>query len=731
SIFLPKILAWEDFLLELYLNLTPLPKMILPEEARILLFMESLEREKLSQDPRSLFYWGTKFLEVFDEFEKEGKVPSKLLYPPENLPKMAKDLFEELSSTYEKFKGLLEEKKVIFPSLLLSEIRTLLLESRDNLLTFLKGLVIAGFAALRNSEKEVMKTLIESLNEVDLPIYIFFADDYPPHPLIQVTLKDLNLNASLIPQTYLEIPSAERKINLFSFPDPESEVSKVLELIQYPIEEYDNTAIILPLSIMLLPLYQRLENLETELNITLPFPSKLLSLCQFLQLLLKTQREKIKEGIYPLEILKKIFNYPLVKAFFRKEPYFEGLLQKLNKIFEELKFRQIDIKELALYLESPYREFFEKLVEIFLRNFEHLEGPKEVKVALQAIVELVKPLFEEVNSLEEFLLSEYIALIIRDIYSLFDYEPLWKSFPLRDNLLFYLTFLDWLLSSIELPLVGEPLAGLQIMGFLEGRLLYFDRMIILDVNEGSLPPHADINPLLTEEIKRYLGLPIFKNDLWDYYFKCLLNSGKEINLFYISTSKGKGDLVKEPSRYILKYKWELEKVKKTPNEEIFKPPIVIKVPKKDIPKSDKDLENIHFFLKNRELSRSFFETYLYCPVKFYFQYLLGLRPLEETSITDKDIGNFLHKYFEEFFRKYLKKSLSFEQILESREWEKTFTALWREAKFERGLDPLSLWLTEKVTRACIEKYFEYLKRAEKEGIIEDTVILGVEEELRY
>lgn len=731
SIFLPKILAWEDFSLELYLKLTPSPKMLLPEEAKILLFIESLNDEKLSQDPRSLLYWGTRFLEVFDEFEKEGKVPSMLLYPPENLPQMAQDLFEELTSTYYKFKNLLAEKKIIFPSLLLSDIRSLLLERKNILPSFIRGLVLAGFAALRNSEKEVIKTLIDTLNQADFPIYLFFAEEYPPHPLIQETLQSFNLEVSLIPETYLEIPLPDREIKLFSFPDPESEVSKVLELIQSPIKEYDKTAIILPLPLMLLPLYQHLENLDMEINITLPFPSKFLSLCQFMQLLLKAQREKIRAGIYPLDIIKKIFNYPILKALFRKKADFDNFLQRLNKVLEDLKFYQIEINELSSHLEPPYKEFFKKLVEIFLENFEHLKSPQEVKKALHCLVELAKPLFDAPSCLEELLAREYIAFIERNIFSLLDYEPLWNNFPLKDKELFHLSLLDYLLSTVELPLVGEPLAGLQIMGFLEGRLLYFDRVIILDVNEGSLPPQANINPLLTDEIKRYLGLPIFKNDLWDYYFKCLINSGKEINLFYISTSKGKGDLVKEPSRYILKYKWQLEKENKTPCEEIFKPPIVIKVPKKEIPKSKNDLETIRLILKNMELSRSFFETYLNCPAKFYFQYLLGLKPLEETSITDKDIGNFLHKYFETLFRAYLNKSLSFTHLLDSQEWKKTFEELWSKANFEKRLDPLSLWLTEKVTKACIQKYFEYLKNAEREELLKETIILGVEKELKY
>src|SRR5690606_4278948 len=44
--------------------------------------------------------------------------------------------------------------------------------------------------------------------------------------------------------------------------------------------------------------------------------------------------------------------------------------------------------------------------------------------------------------------------------------------------------------SQSVPLEGEPLSGLQVMGLLESRALDFKHIILLNVNEGILPKKA-------------------------------------------------------------------------------------------------------------------------------------------------------------------------------------------------------------------------------------------------
>lgn len=728
--FFPKVLSWKEFLQFLYLELTSKPALILPDSAKILFFLRSLEFENLEDDPFKLFFWSSKFLEVFEEFEKEGKIPPNLLYPPEELPESAKRIFENLSKTYNSFKDLLTEKGVLFSSFLLKEVRDLLLSQRNKLGQLFKGLYFCGFAALRNTEREIWEFLKELQISSNQPFAVFFEDFIPPHPIIRETIHNLNLEISEFPKEDLEITEDEKEIYLYSFPEIESEVEKALTLI-YPSSKPDELALVLPQSLTLLPLLHRLEDKDLEVNITLPFPSSLLPLNQFVLHLLKAQHER-REDRYPREHFFKIIDHPFLKARFRETPLFFNLLKKFKTHFESKKYLEISKRELEEVLSPLEKEFFEKLYQILFGNWENLKSREESKKAIEDLLEFLKPLLNshaKEDHFYAFLLRAYFSFLEKEILPLFEYPLFWEDFLFKENENFYLLFLEYLLNSSELSLLGEPLTGIQILGFLETRLLFFENLIVFDVNEGSLPPSPPFNPLLTEEIKRYLGLPIYRNELWDYYFERLLSASKKIHLFYLKSSKGKGDLVREPSRFIQKLKWRSEKEKRPLKESKFSQTFITPKRLEFLEKTKEDSDYLLSYFEKGFLSRSFLETYLSCPVKFYFQYLLGLKGEEDPFSQDKLVGNFLHQFFESLFLKYLNKSLTFTELAQNSFWISLFKDLWKKFEFEKIFDPLSVFLSEKLALASIKNYFEYISALEKSGNLKESFILGVENEL--
>ncbi len=732
SLFFPRVLAWEEFLQKLYLEICETPKLLLPDSAKIFFLLQSLDREKLRKDPTHLLFWGSKFLEVFEEFEKEGKLPPNLLYPPEGIPDTAQALFEELAKIYDTFKELLKEKGVLFPLQLLSEISELLLKRESELK--IKGLVMAGFAALREAEKELWQKLFEVLKNT--PIYLFFESNHPPHPILQETFKALKIEASLLPDNFLDRLPSKPEIKLFSFPDIESEVSKVMENLPSELKRADQVAIILPQPLTLLPLLHRLETTDLEVNITLPVSSRILPIYHLFKLLIKAQRER-RGNYYLTEDILKILRFPLLRLLIQEEGLWEKILNAIKEFLKKEKPREISFEELLnIVPDLLQQELFEKVWQILFKNFENPDSPENLKNALLRVLEFLSPALqkkEEVlnETLDAFFLRGYLAFLEKEVLPLFDYSPLWKGLDFEDKKDFYLRILDFLLSQGKISLSGEPLAGVQIMGLLEARLLYFDRIILLDVNEGALPPATPLNPLLTDEIKTYLGLPIFKNELWDYYFEQILFSAPEVNLYYILTSKGKGELTGEPSRFIQKYKWLSEKNGSPLKEETFKPELKPLTRIEGIPKKAEDKEILLAYLKRGSLSRFFFETYITCPVRFYFKYLLGLDSPEEISLQDRDIGLFLHAFFEKLFGAYQGRAIYFSEITQKGKWEALFEELWKEFGFERSLDPLSLWLSEKIARASIANYLQHLYSLEREGTIKRFLILGVEKDLEY
>src|SRR5690606_12420471 len=82
--------------------------------------------------------------------------------------------------------------------------------------------------------------------------------------------------------------------------------------------------------------------------------------------------------------------------------------------------------------------------------------------------------------------------------------------------------------------------GLQIMGVLESRVLDFDTVIIMSMNEGNFPAGKSLNSLIPYDVKREEQMPTFKEKdaIYTYHFYHLLQRAKNIYLLYNTESEG-------------------------------------------------------------------------------------------------------------------------------------------------------------------------------------------------
>ena len=73
-----------------------------------------------------------------------------------------------------------------------------------------------------------------------------------------------------------------------------------------------------------------------------------------------------------------------------------------------------------------------------------------------------------------------------------------------------LLVLNQTIINTKIPFYGEPLKGLQIMGFLESRVLDFKNVILLSCNESLLPGSEFDNSLFPYDVKKHYKIP----ELW-------------------------------------------------------------------------------------------------------------------------------------------------------------------------------------------------------------------------
>ena len=197
-----------------------------------------------------------------------------------------------------------------------------------------------------------------------------------------------------------------------------------------------------------------------------------------------------------------------------------------------------------------------------------------------------------------------------------------------------------LVSTSSIPFHGEPVVGVQIMGVLETRNIDFDHLLLLSCNEGNMPKGVNDSSFIPYTIRKAHHLTTIDNKvaLYSYYFHRLLQRARDITIAYNnSTDNGHTG---EMSRFMLQLLVESgQKInhycltaKNHPTPLMPKP----------IQKDEATLSKLQQITR---LSPSAINTYIRCPLAFYYQYIAHIQephPDPET-IDNRLFGNIFHR----------------------------------------------------------------------------------------
>ena len=200
----------------------------------------------------------------------------------------------------------------------------------------------------------------------------------------------------------------------------------------------------------------------------------------------------------------------------------------------------------------------------------------------------------------------------------------------------------------SIALYGEPLEDMQMLGMLETRNLDFERLIILSVNEGTIPSGRSSNSLIPYSLKHAFGLPTHeeKDAVYAYNFFRLLQRAGEVWLIYSSDAEGMGK--GEPSRYIMQLRNEM--APRLTNIKIDSLPVAVETPlctdsnPSGAKKSGRTLQRLKE-MAAYGFSPSALNRYRNCPLQFYLGDVLGVREQDELSeeVESNELGTFIHK----------------------------------------------------------------------------------------
>lgn len=285
----------------------------------------------------------------------------------------------------------------------------------------------------------------------------------------------------------------------------------------------------------------------------------------------------------------------------------------------------------------------------------------------------------------------------------------------------YFTFFRKYIMTGHVPFPGAPLKGVQVLGFLETRNIRFDTVFILDANEEVIPDTSKEDTLLPFKAREILKLPTYldRDRLSAYYFANLVKGAKEVHIFFVEND------TRERSRFVESLLWERQKRDRSTGTGDYVQAVQYRVKLgNDTPASIPKTGRVVGFLKDFTYSATALDTYLNCPLQFYYGHVLDLGKKEEITgeIERADVGKFVHHALSLYFSRRLNRVLR-EADIDLEEMDNLIDDLFTK---EYGADPAGAVF---LLKAQIKEHLkDYLLRYRIPLIKEKKVtILGVEE----
>jgi len=401
----------------------------------------------------------------------------------------------------------------------------------------------------------------------------------------------------------------------------------------------EKTAIILADETLLVPVMQTLPPEAGIVNITMGYPLTQSPLFGLTELWLKIQEQINKQQKYTVYYRDALafLSHPLsgVKAAERE--------QLQNKLLSN---QWVEVPLTELHLISALAPNF------FTSRHSGLQTIDALYLMLTAVLEQ-RQRQNQLNELEANLILEACKKLNLLYDNLDYYAP-----SLGLSLVFAL--IRKTLASLAVPLEGEPLRGIQVMGMLESRCLDFEHVIILGMNEGTMPKRS-VNPsFIPDSLRRANGMPVLENQdaVSAYLFYRLLQRSEKVTLVY--DGLGGETEAAEPSRFIrqLAYESKLQFNYLQQEQPVkIEPSNIIIIPKKE--KVWKAMESFFYQgnpFKTNNISATALTTYLSCTLQFFFRYVAKIKEPEEVAenLEANQIGSALHQALEWFYADLIK-----------------------------------------------------------------------------
>ena len=528
----------------------------------------------------------------------------------------------------------------------------------------------------------------------------------------------LGRNLRLFPSR-MQLPATgpvQAEIRVMGVPSAIGQAKQVYPILQALADEQQltdesalRTAIVLPDEHLLVPVLNAIPEAIQHINVTMGYPlagTPVAALMEYILTLQKNIRYIDRVPVFYFRDVLPILNHQYVMAAAPEEV--SQLVKDMtagNRIYVHA--ADLNRHELLSILFTPVQNT-EELSDYLIHVLEALNACLRNNRPKPDDEEMISNSTQTTADIEQEFIFHYFATVNR-------MKEVMREAKIEMRLDTYFRLLKRMTDLITIPFEGEPLSGLQVMGVLETRALDFDRLIILSMNEGIFPLKKAANSFIPYNLRRGFGLPTYEHQdsVWAYHFYRLIRRAKQVTLLYDTRTTGLQ--TGEVSRFVhqLRYHYQYPLI----DELVVYDVASSAVPPISVQKTAEVEKLLSDFLSGgpRALSASAINTYLDCPLKFYFSVLEQIQEEDEiTETVERDVfGSILHKVMEDLYAPFkgklvtadLLKLLRKDQPLLTGTIARAFAELFFKSPVVRPLEGEN-FLTGEMIRKYAEKILE-------------------------
>jgi ATP-dependent helicase/nuclease subunit B len=744
----PEVAGMEDFI-------NRLAGVDVLEPINLQLELYDLMRE---QDPQLDFdqyiTWGATLLDDFSRIDQHLVDTDKLFdylseakalerWDPAYLgkelsPTMKKyfSLWDNIEKTYHNLRNHLDERRQAYTGMAYRKVAENIEQVAQS--TGCGQYLFIGLNALTNSEELIIRTLLRhNKAEVLFDSDEFYMEDGTPNRAggyLRKYKSTWKLDEWRWQQNLLL--TDQKEINVIGVANASMQGKLVGQLLREmrQRDKHAQVAVVLPDETMLLPVLHAIPAEIPNYNVTMGLSFKGTPLYNLIDLLFDvhltgvTQLQESGYKVYQYHHLTvtKLLSHPFVRRYelyLNEQPEqaeHHGFVQRvLDQIVQD---NRVLITANDLLRMGKHQPLFEVL-------FTSWGDCDDIISSLYKLIELLRNIYtQQPNTIE----TEYLYIfhtIVKRLDTIFDCRE--QKISVRS----FRKFLNELIARQRLPFSGEPISDLQVMGMLETRALDFENLIILSVNENTLPAPKRHESLMPYDVLKQFGLPTYAETegAMAYNFYRLLQRAKNVHLLYVLPSDTYG--AGEKSRFVLQLEHDL--ALRNPNIKLRH--LTASVELRDTVKYDEDiviekdeqlLEQLRHELK-RGLYPSHLNMYINCSLQYYFSRIAKIREIDEVEeqLGADQFGTIVHQVLEDFFRPFEQSGEPIQkqdvqgmlQLLQAKV-EEEFKKVTRGATPSRGMN----FLLFKVAVQVLEKYLQSLLDSDDELPL---YVLRLEEQL--